>query len=597
MGPEPLAAQLFRPVELDRAPFARFLSREASSGFQSFLSAAEDVDVAPTAREDRRSEASDGVDENEDLRETESDDDSPEPDAAGEGESADDSAPVVPIEVPTPQVAAPDAESQEAPANQEPSALPDAPQRPSVPLIPTRPALLKTNDHLVSPTVEPQPAAGELESGRALGTQGASPQGEKPQPAPAPSVSKARTESALPALASGKRTVEPAAEGHRRLPERPLSATSPSDQNAPQQRPDRPERSPSLPPAQPSEATREEAPRQNPAAETVFERKLRQSVEQRREASSDGSTGGRQNGKVTAFGRAGAAERGPFASPAHGLGSALALKSPSLRSGHGDSASAAIARFLVVGSGGSETPALGRDAFGGAPASASTSAVVGNASSVISTPISQFGATGLGATPIAELLATNPGGSERIDVAARVLSASGAGGRFNVTMQLEPPELGMLRVQVRMSQQGMTLNVDTQSAEVARLVESRLSELRDALASHGIRIDRADVVARAPDPGAGGGQANLQQQSGQEPGADGRPAQDSTYADAHRDSAASDGQAADFGGSAAREDEQSDPLDGMIAGGSAEGEESADIAEGMATHGAPGWRRVVDLVA
>jgi flagellar hook-length control protein FliK len=81
---------------------------------------------------------------------------------------------------------------------------------------------------------------------------------------------------------------------------------------------------------------------------------------------------------------------------------------------------------------------------------------------------------------------------------ARLLSASSANGRFHVTLKLEPPELGQLRVQVRMVQHAMTLQVDAESQAVARLIESRLSDLRSALASQGIRMDRTEVVVRSP---------------------------------------------------------------------------------------------------
>ncbi len=65
-------------------------------------------------------------------------------------------------------------------------------------------------------------------------------------------------------------------------------------------------------------------------------------------------------------------------------------------------------------------------------------------------------------------------------------------------MQLEPPELGQLRVQVRVQQHAMTLQVDAESSSVARLITSRMAELREALASHGIRVERADVVVKSP---------------------------------------------------------------------------------------------------
>ena len=39
--------------------------------------------------------------------------------------------------------------------------------------------------------------------------------------------------------------------------------------------------------------------------------------------------------------------------------------------------------------------------------------------------------------------------------------------------------------------------MQAESREVARLLESRLTDLRDALATHGIRIERTDVVVQS----------------------------------------------------------------------------------------------------
>ncbi len=97
---------------------------------------------------------------------------------------------------------------------------------------------------------------------------------------------------------------------------------------------------------------------------------------------------------------------------------------------------------------------------------------------------------------------------------ARVLSATSGAGRHQVTLRLEPPELGQLRLQIRMQHQAMTLQVNAESQAVARLIESRLSDLREALAAHGIRMGRADVVVRTPASAEASGQHQNSQQGG-----------------------------------------------------------------------------------
>jgi len=86
--------------------------------------------------------------------------------------------------------------------------------------------------------------------------------------------------------------------------------------------------------------------------------------------------------------------------------------------------------------------------------------------------------------------------------AARLLAASGNGGWWHTTLQLDPPSLGRMTLEIRMHQEAMTLRVSAEAASVGRLVESRMDELRDALAVHGIRVDRAEVVVRS-DAAAG----------------------------------------------------------------------------------------------
>ncbi len=588
MGPQSLAAQLFRPIELDRAPVAELFTREASSRFQSYLDASR-----PAAT--RRNHASGDIDRNQDAPEPDVADDSSEPDAVDAADAPADESPAVVIESPLPLVVAPDVQSRamtQADAPIEQSAAADAPQRPAGPAIPQTTAQPQHGDHHPGAPAVPQSASGGHDDALRSTADMLAPQVQKAQQSPGQPTASALAETAPTYPAEGRQSVVSDAQPQPPVVERPPGPARPGKSapapSLPDQRPERVDKAVQAP-SQPIEPQREASPRLNAVAETVFERKVRLSNEQRREGSSNASTDGRQDEKTASPARAGGAERGIFTPRADGTALLPSLKSATLRTGQGDSAAAAIARFLLVGSGSPESLTLARDVFGGTPSSATTPPASAGASSAFSSSMSHGAGAGLGGTPIAELLVSNAAGTEQIDAAARVLSASGAGGRFNVTMQLEPPDLGMLRVQVRMSQQGMTLNVNTQSAAVARLVESRLSELRDALATHGIRIDRADVVVKAPDPGAAGGQANLHQQSGQEAGADGRPAQYPTNPN--------HGHTADSGGMASRDDHHSDQSDRAITAPSAEDLDSPYLVGDLLTNAAPSSRLIVDLVA
>lgn len=80
---------------------------------------------------------------------------------------------------------------------------------------------------------------------------------------------------------------------------------------------------------------------------------------------------------------------------------------------------------------------------------------------------------------------------------ARLLNASSVPGRHQATLRLDPPELGQVNIRIDLKHEGLSLQVQAQSRDVARLLESRLTDLRDALATHGIRIERTDVVVQS----------------------------------------------------------------------------------------------------
>lgn len=164
-----------------------------------------------------------------------------------------------------------------------------------------------------------------------------------------------------------------------------------------------------------------------------------------------------------------------------------------ISSGRGDGAAASVGKFLI--SGATESAELTANA--GPPSDVTSGA---SAPSAAPRPAAQPSQTSVPSfqTTLNQLLLAPVPADDVIDAAARVLTASGSGGRQQVTLQLDPPELGHLRLEIRMQQQAMTLRVDAESHAVARLIESRMSELRDALAGHGIKIERSDVVVRAP---------------------------------------------------------------------------------------------------
>ena len=189
---------------------------------------------------------------------------------------------------------------------------------------------------------------------------------------------------------------------------------------------------------------------------------------------------------------------------------AVETKSISVRTGEGDSAAANVGRFLVQSdastvSTGAASPSSAAPATHNMIAPSAPSAAAPH----VRTPAGPAPAAAP-TTTLADILSPPTDGMNRIEQAVSVLAASRTDGadRHQATLQLDPPELGQLRIDIRLHDQGMVMRVDAQNAATAKLIESRLPELRDALAIHGIRVDQSEVVVRSPESGNAGDHSN-----------------------------------------------------------------------------------------
>ena len=157
-----------------------------------------------------------------------------------------------------------------------------------------------------------------------------------------------------------------------------------------------------------------------------------------------------------------------------------------IKTGVGDSAAVGTLRFLISGQSTS--------------GQSTTSSVTGNQASAPGAFASAIEASSASAnTIVSDLLAGGADKSGGVDGVARILNASGGAGRYQATLRLDPPSMGTVRVQLNLQNEGLTIQVDAQSKSVAKLIESRMDDLREALSSHGIRVDRASVVTKAPE--------------------------------------------------------------------------------------------------
>ncbi|MFQ5424694.1 MAG: flagellar hook-length control protein FliK [Phycisphaerae bacterium] len=185
--------------------------------------------------------------------------------------------------------------------------------------------------------------------------------------------------------------------------------------------------------------------------------------------------------------------------PRSSIGAEPADLSATSRSGSGDGLAARIGRFLIgpmhVASGQLHAVAAHDPGGGGATPAGLAAPPTG---------VSGAGSAGHTFGQILAAGADPTDATDAMDGTARLLHAAGGQGRYQASLQLDPPELGQLRVQIRMHHQAMTLRVDADNAAAGRLIGMHMGDLRDALAIHGIRVDRADVVVRSESPGQAG---------------------------------------------------------------------------------------------
>ncbi|HPF37262.1 MAG TPA: flagellar hook-length control protein FliK [Phycisphaerae bacterium] len=171
-----------------------------------------------------------------------------------------------------------------------------------------------------------------------------------------------------------------------------------------------------------------------------------------------------------------------------GGASSAATDTASIRTGVGDSAAVSALRFLI-----SENPgasgAISHTPSGGTGATTTNVAAPSTAGAAANTIVS-------------DLLTNGADRSGGVDNLVRELNASGVPGRYQATLRLDPPSLGTVRIQLNLQHEGLSIQVDTQSRQTSKLIESKLNDLREALSAHGIRVERADVVTKTPENSA-----------------------------------------------------------------------------------------------
>lgn len=85
--------------------------------------------------------------------------------------------------------------------------------------------------------------------------------------------------------------------------------------------------------------------------------------------------------------------------------------------------------------------------------------------------------------------------AEQLSVALQNHGAEITSGKpIEVRLQLDPPELGMVRVHLRLSEEGISVRFIAGDEAVTRILESQLPDLRQSLAERGLVFARCDVM-------------------------------------------------------------------------------------------------------
>ncbi len=157
--------------------------------------------------------------------------------------------------------------------------------------------------------------------------------------------------------------------------------------------------------------------------------------------------------------------------------------------------------------GGQVAAAAAYDSATSAGGDATAIAAVGMSGSQSSTPAAQAEADVQTGT------AEQPDQAAQVEQIVRAMQSSLSRGGGRVTLQLSPPELGRLRVQMQIRGSDLTASFDTENEAAQTLLQNSLPQLRQALASQGLRLVDASVQIQ------GGAAHQLGGQSGGSSGA------------------------------------------------------------------------------
>jgi len=92
-----------------------------------------------------------------------------------------------------------------------------------------------------------------------------------------------------------------------------------------------------------------------------------------------------------------------------------------------------------------------------------------------------------------------PAGDPKLDEITRIVSANVGTRNASVRLQLDPPSLGQMQIDVRVRQEAMTLRIQVETEAALGRIQATASQLKQALETHGLVVDRFEVQLRGSD--------------------------------------------------------------------------------------------------
>ncbi|MBN1489511.1 MAG: flagellar hook-length control protein FliK [Phycisphaerae bacterium] len=86
----------------------------------------------------------------------------------------------------------------------------------------------------------------------------------------------------------------------------------------------------------------------------------------------------------------------------------------------------------------------------------------------------------------------------------------------SITLRLDPPELGQIRLEAQLRGQMLSIRVEAETLAAREMLQSRAGTLRTALEQHGITIERFEIEPRPPAPPTHSNEAHQRGADGQQ---------------------------------------------------------------------------------